>query len=96
MAANTQHPTVQRLEDLPNVGKSIAGDLRSIGITCPQDMSGVEPLEIYNRLALAMGRRHDPCVLYTLLAVTDYLQGAPAQPWWKYTTAGKKLLQDSH
>ena len=31
---------IARLEDIPNVGPSIAGDLRRLGITAPADLVG--------------------------------------------------------
>jgi hypothetical protein len=42
-----------------------------------------------------MGKRHDPCVLYTFLAVEHFLQTAEPLPWWKFTEAGKRLLRES-
>ena len=33
--------------------------------------------------------RQDPCVLDTLMAATDFMRGAPAAPWWKYTAERK-------
>jgi DNA transformation protein len=86
---------IQRLEDLPNIGKSIAHDLRGIGIAYPDDLLQAEPLAVFNQLAEVMGQRHDPCVLYTLIAVHHYLHGAEPQLWWKYTVEGKKLLSTS-
>ncbi len=74
--------TSMRLEDLPNIGKSIAADLRSIGIAQPVQLADGEPLAVFQQLAEVMGHRHDPCVLYTLIAVHHYLQGAEARPWW--------------
>jgi DNA transformation protein len=84
--------TSMRLEDLPNIGKSIAADLRGIGILQPAQLADREPLAVFQQLAKVMGHRHDPCVLYTLIAVRHFLQGAEAQPWWHYTAEGKKLL----
>lgn len=84
--------TSMRLEDLPNIGKSIAADLRSIGIVQPAQLADREPLAVFQQLAEVMGHRHDPCVLYTLISVKHYLQGAEARPWWHYTAEGKKLL----
>ena len=34
---------VTRLEDVPNVGKSVAADLRSLGIRAPADLKGRDP-----------------------------------------------------
>jgi Pathogenicity locus len=84
--------TSMRLEDLPNIGKSIASDLRSIGILQPAQLADCEPLAVFQQLAEVMGHRHDQCVLYTLISVKHYLQGAEARPWWHYTAEGKKLL----
>ena len=87
-----QRNVIARLEDLPNIGKSIAADLRSIGILQPDQLASCEPLAVFQQLAEVMGHRHDPCVLYTLIAVQHYLQGAEARSWWHYTAEGKRLL----
>lgn len=81
-----------RLEDLPNIGKSIAADLRAIGILNPQQLAGRDPLTTYMELAGAMDRRHDPCVLYVLLAARHFLESGEKLPWWSFTSHGKKLL----
>jgi DNA transformation protein len=39
-----------------------------------------------------MENRHDPCVLYTLMAARHYLDSGEAIPWWKFTAQGKELL----
>ncbi len=81
-----------KLEELPNIGKSIAADLRAIGILVPQQLAGRDPLEIYIELSGAMGHRHDPCVLYTLMSVKHFIDSGEVLPWWAFTGAGKKLL----
>ena len=81
-----------KLEELPNIGKSIASDLRAVGIYLPQQLAGRDPLEIYIELAGVMGHRHDPCVLYTLMSVKHFLESGEVLPWWKFTEQGKKLL----
>jgi len=82
-----------RLEDLPNIGKAIAADLRAIGICDPRQLAERTPLEVYGRLAGAMGERHDPCVLYTLLSVRDFFDRGTARPWWEFVAEGRRLLQ---
>ncbi len=82
----------EKLEDIPNIGKSIAHDLRVVGISTPQQLAKSEPLKIYLKLGSAMGQRHDPCVLYTLLAVQHYLQTGEAVKWWGFTDEGKAML----
>ena len=81
-----------QLEDLPNIGKAIAADLRRLGITSPAQLAAREPLATFRQLAEIMGRRHDPCVLYTLLSVQYFFEKGTALPWWKFTEQGKKLL----
>jgi DNA transformation protein len=80
------------LEDIPNIGKSIAADLRGIGISHPQQLLEHEPLAIYLKLAVQMGKRHDPCVLYTLLAARHFMQSGEKLSWWSFTGQGKALL----
>ncbi len=84
--------TCKRLEDLPNIGKSIAADLRAIGIATPAELAGRGPLEVFDELAAVMWTRHDPCVLHTLLAVEHFMKTAEACPWWEFTDEGRRLL----
>jgi len=81
-----------RLEDIPNIGISIAADLRSLGILNAEQLLTRDPLKTYLALSGVMGKRHDPCVLYTLIAAQHYLQKGESVPWWKFTEKGKKLL----
>ena len=82
-----------KLEDIPNICKSIAADLRGIGVTHPQHLLEHEPLALYLKLRGPMGQRHDPCVLYTFMAARHYMQSGEKISWWKFTVQGKKLLQ---
>jgi len=84
-----------RLEDIPNIGRSIADDLRSIGILDPQQLATRDPLEVYLALSGSMGQRHDPCVLYTLMAARHYLQSGVSTPWWKFTEQGRAVLAEA-
>jgi hypothetical protein len=80
------------LEQLPNVGPSLAADLRLIGIREPKELRGKDAFVLYQRLCAATGQRHDPCVLDTFMAATDFMNGAPAAPWWAYTAQRKALF----
>ena len=55
--------TPARLEDLPNIGPSIAADLRLLGINAPAQLAKRDPLKTYLALGPTMAQRHDPCVL---------------------------------
>ena len=82
----------QTLEQLPNIGPSLAADLRLIGIREPRELRGKDAFVLYQKLCAATGQRQDPCVLDTFMAATDFMAGAPAAPWWKYTAQRKALF----
>lgn len=89
-AASAAECTV--LEQLPNIGPSLAADLRLIGIARPSDLVGQDAYALYQRLCIRTGQRQDPCVLDTFMAAADFMQGAPASPWWHYTPRRKALF----
>jgi len=81
---------LQALTDLPNIGPSLAADLRLLGIDTPQQLTGQDPLRLYRRLCDITRTRQDPCVLDTFLSATDFMAGNPPQAWWHYTAARKQ------
>jgi hypothetical protein len=83
---------VARLEDIPNVGPAVAGDLRRLGITSPGDLPGRDPYALYDELCRITGHRHDPCLLDTFIAAVRYMEGGPKTPWWKFTAQRKRTL----
>jgi hypothetical protein len=87
-ATHARHATV--LESIPNIGASIARDLRSIGIKQPQDLIGRDPHSLYQALCDRTRTRQDPCVLDTFISAVRFMEGAPARPWWSYTAERKK------
>lgn len=82
---------ISKLTDLPNVGPATAQDLRLLGISQPNDLVGRDPVVLYQQLIKQTGVRHDPCVLDVFMSVTDFMNGNPPKPWWKYTDTRKKL-----
>ena len=80
------------LEDLPNVGASIAGDLRLIGVKTPADLRGRDPFALYESLNRKTGQRHDPCVIDTFISIVRFADGGPARPWWKFTAERKREM----
>ncbi len=89
-AKNAQEAT--HLEELPNVGKAVARDLRKIGINHPQDLKGKDGMKLYFKLNQITGQCHDPCMADTFLSIVDFMNGARAQAWWKFTLQRKKLM----
>ncbi|MCX6073126.1 MAG: TfoX/Sxy family DNA transformation protein [Campylobacterales bacterium] len=80
---------VVKLTDLPNIGKTVAADLKSIGITQPDQLSGQNPYDLYVRLCEAFGEKQDPCMLDVLMSITDFMDGGEARVWWDYTPERK-------
>nr|WP_315240286.1 helix-hairpin-helix domain-containing protein [uncultured Albidiferax sp.] len=80
------------LTDIPNIGMSIAKDLRGVGIATPADVAAMDPLAVFEALRGPMGQRHDPCVLDTFMAAHAFMNGGPRQPWWAFTAERKALL----
>lgn len=52
-----------RLEELPNVGKATAADLRLLGVEHPAQLVGWDPDPLYRALCKKTGVTQDPCVL---------------------------------
>ncbi len=90
--ARIARAAMTRLEDLPNVGKAIAADLRGIGIRTPAQLVGKDPYALYAKLNRVTGTRHDPCVLDTFIAVVRFVDGGPVRPWWAFTSERKRTL----
>ncbi|MGW8168604.1 MAG: helix-hairpin-helix domain-containing protein [Sulfurovaceae bacterium] len=85
---------VLQLTDLPNIGKIIAHDLGSIGITYPGQLIGQDPYDLYVRFCKAFNEKQDPCLLDVLMSIVDFMNGGEPRVWWDYTTERKKLFGD--
>ena len=81
----------EALEQLPNIGPALAADLRSIGVVHPRELAARDAFVLYQALCAKSGKRQDPCVLDTFMAATDFMRGAPAAPWWRYTPQRKAV-----
>lgn len=82
----------KELEDLPNVGPAVAGDLRLLGITKPTQLRGCDPYKLYEKLCRVTGERHDPCMIDTFISIVRFMNGEPAKPWWKFTNERKREM----
>jgi hypothetical protein len=86
------HPAeCETFEQLPNVGPAMAADLRAIGVAHPRELAHRDPFVLYQSLCAHTGKRQDPCVLDTFMAITDFMRGAAPAPWWSYTAQRKVL-----
>ena len=80
------------LQQIPNVGPSIAANLQLIGISSPHDLVGKDPYAIYDQLCRTTHVRHDHCVIDVFIAAVRFMAGEPARPWWTYTPERKRTL----
>jgi hypothetical protein len=84
------HPeAANRLEDIPNIGPSIADDLRALDIYEPAQLLGQDPFELYRRSNTVAGVVQDPCLCDAFIAAVRFMEGGPARPWWYYTAERK-------
>jgi hypothetical protein len=83
------------LEQLPNVGPSLAKSLRAVGVQRPRDLSGKDAYALYETLCEVSGVRQDPCVLDVFISAVKFMEGAPPHPWWHYTAERKRTLSQS-
>ena len=77
------------LEQLPNIGPSLAGNLRLLGIVHPAELATRDAFQLYRSLCTTIGKRHDPCVLDTFISAVDFMRGGEPRPWWLFTAQRK-------
>ena len=75
---------------IPGVGKSIAADLRQIGIHTVADLKGKDPEDLYDASNKMAGCVQDRCLLYTFRCAV-YFANTPAKKqdpeklkWWNW------------
>ena len=77
------------LEQIPNIGKSIAGDLRAIGISEPRQLIGRDPYLLYEQSNAVAGVRQDPCLIDCFISAVRFMEGGPPRVWWDFTAERK-------
>jgi hypothetical protein len=80
------------LQTLSNVGPAVRRRFEKIGLTRVEQLTGRDPLELFEAMCAAAGRAEDPCLLDTIMSAVDQANGAPAKPWWHYTEERKQML----
>jgi nucleotidyltransferase/DNA polymerase involved in DNA repair len=83
---NSQH----ELLSLKNVGKATFKDLEILGITTIQQLSTANPDELYARLQVLTGQKHDPCVWDVFAAIIHEAKTGEKTPWWQWTKVRKE------
>jgi len=75
------------LETIPGIGKSLAQDLRDIGINSVAELKGQSPQDVYDRSNDHVGVRQDPCVLYAFRCAVYFAEGGREPEklkWWNW------------
>jgi hypothetical protein len=78
------------LTSIPGVGKSIAADLRRIGIRKVSDLKFQDPDRLYSESNMQVGAIQDRCLLYVFRCAVYYASTAPARrqadklKWWNW------------
>ena len=79
---------VDELQKIPGVGKSIAQDLRIIGIKKVNDLCNRNPEVLYNDLCKRMGKPIDRCMLYVFRCAVYFASHTKHDPeklkWWNW------------
>ncbi|MHB0915411.1 MAG: helix-hairpin-helix domain-containing protein [Thermoleophilia bacterium] len=76
------------LQDIPGVGRVIAGDLIDIGINSVADLKDQSPEALYEKLIAVRGRHVDRCVLYVFRCAVYFATEKEHDPallkWWSW------------
>lgn len=83
-----KQPTLTKLEEIPGIGKSIAQDLRDIGIGSVDELKGKKADQLYKRLCNFKASPVDRCMLYVLRCAVYYASNTERDPkllkWWNW------------
>ncbi len=85
-------PPANDLTEIPGVGKSIASDLLSIGVSTVSDLDDRDPEDLYLQLCDQKGAKVDRCVLYVFRCAVYYATTPPPHDlellkWWNWKDA---------
>lgn len=85
--------STHELEQIPGVGKSIAADLRRLGITSVRQLKGKDPEKLYRKLCRFRASPVDRCVLYVFRCAVYYASTRDPDPellqWWNWKDKDK-------
>jgi len=80
--------TLTKLEQIPGIGKSIAQDLRDIGIGSVDELKGKKADQVYKKLCDFKASPVDKCMLYVIRCAIYYASNTDHNPellkWWNW------------
>lgn len=75
-------------QKIPGVGKSIAQDLRDMGLKSLDDLKGTNPNDLYEQLCKLKGCHVDRCMLYVFRCAVYFASNDTHDPellkWWNW------------
>lgn len=78
---------IGQLTEIPGVGKSIARDLKNLGIYEVKDLKNKDPEKLYELSNNLAGVRQDRCLLYVFREAVYYAEGGRDKEklkWWNW------------
>ena len=81
---------VEFLSELRNIGKAMLVDFDLLGITSVAQLAAQDADELYTRICVLTGARHDPCVHDTFAAAIHQAKTGEALNWWAFTPIRKE------
>lgn len=82
------------LRALMNVGPAVERDLVQLGIHSVRELAAAEAGELFQRLERRCGKRVDPCMYDTFVAIIHEARTGERTPWFAWT-AQRKRRQDA-
>ena len=73
------------LLQLANVGPATREDFRMLGINTVAELAKCDPDELYDRLCVTTGIRHDPCCRDVFAATIHQAKTGEATKWWEWS-----------
>ena len=78
-----------KLSSLRNVGKAALADFALLGISSVAQLKTADPDELFARLQIITGQKHDPCVRDVFAATIHQARTGEALNWWAFTAEQK-------
>ncbi|MHC4154728.1 MAG: helix-hairpin-helix domain-containing protein [Planctomycetota bacterium] len=72
--------SLQELEQIPGVGKTMARDMQNIGIHSIDDLKGLQAEQLYDRLCEFKASPVDRCMLYVFRCAIYYASNTNHDP----------------
>jgi hypothetical protein len=80
--------SMQVLQTIPGVGKSIARDLLDLGVRHVRNLKGRDPERLYQKRSVLRNMHIDRCVLYTFRSAVYFASEKKHDPallkWWNW------------